>query len=1806
MMINIYSAKGVLRISTPINEGAKRKYTLMKEDYISFPFTTTEPIYFDIGDYAVVEGKRYEITDTVTISYNESNGAYEYDLTMEAYYMKWKNKLLKFTPETGGREASFHLTADLATHMGIFMKNLRALGYKFNNVDFTFSIDASVEKSSKLISYDKTNLIDALNKYAETWECEWWITDHIIHLGRCEIGTAVDFSIHRNVESMKRTEAQKATATRIYAFGSTRNIPPSYRPITEQPVVNGVVQRRLMLPQDTPYIDAIEGQNTEQAIEDIVVFDDVYPRRIGTVESISTKTYTDEVEQADGSIQKQLWNAYRITDKGLKFTKRYIIPGEELKIVFQSGKLNGMEFSVRFNPEELSEKRPEAQMFEIIRNEDYGRPLPDTVLCPSVGDKYILHGFDIRLISDVYIPQAEIELKEKAIQYVKKQSRDSSIYECTMMADAVLKADKNVRFYDIGQRVRLIHPAYFSDGRESRIIGYEYPLDIPYDHPIYIVGEKTIAGRIGQIETQIASLTYKGQVYEATAGSTVYLITSSDQTAPSDYNSFSAKRAQNEFISKQKDDVVKGNITFEEDITLNKGISVAGQARVKELISELLTSQSGSITNLTSVTHTTHTQESTSSTATNAEVREKTTTLNLLVRALAEIYRLDVKSTAKILQAVIKESLSSEVFRSGFAGEGFRIYKEAVTGDWNLEIDRVIVRKVFEVFEIRVQRLMHQGGMVISSPAGGEIAKVEDISTTEWRITLKDPNTFAVEDLVLCQSFKATQGGKIKRYWRRCTAVGGDAIRLSKTEAEVGSATPEAGDHIVTLGNINNPARQGAIIMASVGGGSPYIATYAGINTYSLVGKEVMREGNLAGIVDPAFGALSGYGLYAGRAYIKGELRTVAGKTIEQVAQEKADAIVVGGRNFLKGTSTAVDVSSPSSAYLQRTYIGVENLVIGETYTLSFDIQTFENKTAFVNLFFANGVGRSFPREYNSERTAGKKKIVITFKATGEDRNLTVYNGFGTFTAEQRQNNAFILSKLKLEKGNKATDWTPAPEETREELNAIRTDFQVREGEISAKVQQVTASVNTAKTYSDNAKNQADRATTQASTATTQAQNATTANTQAQQALTSVRSVESSITQKAGEITASVTSAKSYADRAEKTYNAIKVSENSIVVESAKRAVDGVKIGGRNLVKGSAGKAEVISPTSTYLVKTYQLSEPIKVGETYTLSYDVETFDGKPARVLTHSNTGFTVSTEQNAERKAGKKHYTKTLTNAHSEESVISIYNGFYGETPEQRKNNAFIVSNLKLEKGNKATDYTPAPEDYSTTEEIKSSLTMTPDKITLLGKQVSLTGQITFSAFNATTQQKLLSISDDVARKIGYSSAQDATTKTANGNTIISGGYLNTNLLRANTILSDHIASEAITADKIKTKSLTSAHIDASELWAKILKTEDIEANVVKCGENKSMPNGYNIFFDKYGRGDIGAFFVDRNEVGIRDENQNIRILYSRNKIEDFETIKARGSFVGTIADKTFDLPMTKGQYLGEGFTPIVQPNNNYMPYSTDGDLSTSATYERTHSYSAEGTKDFPNSFTVTKDGTEITMKIYGTYMRESGDLGAGFGQVAIVNASGEIEQEAVFPIYEFSIGLKAQVVTFRNLKIGNYTARISANIILSSKLKYAQPPLPTLHIYMKESGWKANVGEYRRIAYFPDGWYISYPNTLLYMSGKTGFVLSGKDVDIPGVICGARIDANRFAAYYYGKRALKQGWTMVQVDRDIAGIYRVYHSIGHNRYVPQVTPSRSGAVFVDMLEATDYYFEFKLYDKNGNPTSCAFNYCCIGENY
>lgn len=694
-MIEIKDISGKTRFSTSINKGAKGKFTLMKEDYIILPFSVPSPIPFKLGDYVDLSGvldeslggklaKIYEITDIQKPTYNSSTGGYDYELQMNAYYWKWKNKIFKYTPEHAGSEASWSLTASLDVQLGVFLRNLKALRYTYRGTDFTFSIDDTVENKAVAMTYDNMNLLDALFSMAgeDKWNCDCWITDNVIHFGRNEFGDAV--KIERGVEasSITRSESQGTYATRIYAFGSTKNIPTNYRPTDEQAVVNGVVQKRLMLPADTPYIDAYEGMSQEEAIEDVVVFDDVYPRRVGTLSDVHTRT--EEVENEDGT--KETVTYYRYKDTGLEFKEEYIIEGQELKIRFQSGKLNGMEFGVIFNPTPKDETRGE-QLWEIVRNEDYGRPLPDDMMYPANGDEYILSGFDIQLVSDQYTPEAEQELKEKAQKYADKVKNDDGTYPTTLRSSWV-KEDLISRTFEFGQRVNLVDDTFFENGRISRVLGWEMNLDIPWDSPVYTIGESMPYSRIGEIEDKVDSLTYKGQTYTGGAGG-VYLIKVNDSTAASDSNAFSALRSIKEFVSKRREDTAYGKIHFLQGADFG-----------------------------------------------NYNVGESGGTV-------------DSEGNAEWLTAVIRELLRSTEFVDGLTGEGWQLWIDQLTGLTNLTVDKVTARQSLVALELLIEQARSVCGQLVVSAANGKIKDVVK-QGDNYRIVFEQESGFVAHDLMRC------------------------------------------------------------------------------------------------------------------------------------------------------------------------------------------------------------------------------------------------------------------------------------------------------------------------------------------------------------------------------------------------------------------------------------------------------------------------------------------------------------------------------------------------------------------------------------------------------------------------------------------------------------------------------------------------------------------------------------------------------------------------------------------------------------------------------------------------------------------------------------------------------------------------------------------------------------------------------------------------------------------------------------------------------------------------------------------------
>lgn len=874
---------GSLRMTALIGEGSKRYFTLMDHDYVTLKFSTESPAILHLGDYITLEnGGRYEIIDPAKGDFDVNTGGYAYEVRLDAQYWKFKNKLFKFLPQTGSNETSWTYTDTIANHAEQVMANLNALAgrgnYRYNGEkDWEYAIDESVDAVKAVtISYDKMNIIDAIAEIAEQFDCEWWFEENVLHFGKCQFGEPVRLEMGKEVVAISRSSSSETYATRIYAYGSDRNLASTYRKDlvfdatttngqlldTQRPVeigyftegkvdkiadisngnvtaisekatgkdyapeygsatqlykaailandyntlvsgplsyegtkyvlsasnldirftqhsgeigakvtaivqyrfiladsgietaeitaettvealgkeyvlslkdfaktldgipkyvylsvrleysnakggtfnasaqiegktavcyypswmatgvevevldgsgevarticgatfnadfsscgitlpdgesipngtkyklpqlnkavvpasyftsiyaildkyndvtTNGIVNSRLLLPQTdedgnplSGYIDAFDFEADEEAVEDVVIFEDVYPSRTSKITELwRSDEYVDEQEEQDGSTTQTKWRAYRYRDDLFNEANpfdvdNYMLDDAQLQITFQSGMLNGMTFDVAHDSDEC--------YFEIQRDDT--TKMPNEIIKPVLGDEFILSGFNIAMLSDEktdYVANAEKELLEKAREYVAKLNTDAETYECTIGCDVAYEAQKDTEsalYLTIGQAVNLIHPSYFANGRVSRVIGYEVQMDIVYDNPVYIIGEKASYSRIGEIEDKVDSLgdltgslgAMMSTTKNTSGASSVYVIGRQDTTAPSDKNVYSALRSRAEFILKSAAQTIEYLWTFAKGIrvgTYLPGVSgaqvdSAGNAEVESLTS---------------------------------------------------------------------------------------------------------------------------------------------------------------------------------------------------------------------------------------------------------------------------------------------------------------------------------------------------------------------------------------------------------------------------------------------------------------------------------------------------------------------------------------------------------------------------------------------------------------------------------------------------------------------------------------------------------------------------------------------------------------------------------------------------------------------------------------------------------------------------------------------------------------------------------------------------------------------------------------------------------------------------------------------------------------------------------------------------------------------------------------------------------------------------------------------------------------------------------------------------------------------
>ena len=242
--------------------------------------------------------------------------------------------------------------------------------------------------------------------------------------------------------------------------------------------------------------------------------------------------------------------------------------------------------------------------------------------------------------------------------------------------------------------------------------------------------------------------------------------------------------------------------------------------------------------------------------------------------------------------------VQSSDYENGWLGSGYKLGKNS-SGDSIIEVDVVTVRKRMEVYELVIQQLEYQGGIVFYTAAAIECTEVEDADTGyKCFFDTKDgsvENLFKAGDMARCQRFD-TGTTEAKYYWRYVSEVGEDYIVLSKTDCDSGSGIPEAGDIIVQLGNKSDTSRQAAKVTTVTGTDTPRDDYYQGINSYSLSEKLVTTIGVKEGIV----GVFTKNGSFEGNVVIGPGSSGLENLKEWSQKQEKLDSI--DDLNYLKET----------------------------------------------------------------------------------------------------------------------------------------------------------------------------------------------------------------------------------------------------------------------------------------------------------------------------------------------------------------------------------------------------------------------------------------------------------------------------------------------------------------------------------------------------------------------------------------------------------------------------------------------------------------------------------------------------------------------------------------------------------------------------------------------------------------------------------------------------------------------------------------------------------------------------------------
>ena len=363
--MNIY--RGIeVNLSLHIDDNTHLIRQLLGKDLIKSSFSSQSIFDIQIGDYITYNTVNYYINTLPNIKKTSSN-SFDYNIIFESETYE----LLKTQFLDSDGNSDFDLVGDLETFIDLIVTNMNRThsGWVKGTCDQT-------NADYKLLKSRENNCMKVLQNLCDEFEGEFYFSGkNICFTDKAGSDSGLTFKYHQGLRNIQRTTlSEKNIITRLYAFGSRRNLASDYRDhSTRLKFVDGGIS----------YLE--KNVSSYGTIEHTEKFEDIYPHCEGTISSINGEYIT------------------KFTDSGMDFNLNdYLLPGVTAKLHFNSGNLGGYEF-------EVSEYNNSTKEFTIIAYKDEtGYTMPNATLKPAVDDKYVL--------LDIELPQAYIDTAETALQ----------------------------------------------------------------------------------------------------------------------------------------------------------------------------------------------------------------------------------------------------------------------------------------------------------------------------------------------------------------------------------------------------------------------------------------------------------------------------------------------------------------------------------------------------------------------------------------------------------------------------------------------------------------------------------------------------------------------------------------------------------------------------------------------------------------------------------------------------------------------------------------------------------------------------------------------------------------------------------------------------------------------------------------------------------------------------------------------------------------------------------------------------------------------------------------------------------------------------------------------------------------------------------------------------------------------------------------------------------------------------------------------------------------------------------------------